>query len=260
MAGKPNKIRKRKQFLYSTNRKRQHKKKKQKVTKIANPIIKNAWDTRKGIHDNIKAMGLVFDANKSFPIPTTMSQVPIEREVEEEAQVTPSVIESRKAPTLEQVQVVEKLEGVANAPRRATMKIPNQQVSFVKYMMNKYGDDYEAMARDSKNIYQDTAAQIKRKITTFLKRPTYAVPYLRERGATLAEDGQITVKLTVRKCRGFIGGNFFSQTANMSQVEEAKRLAAYKAVDAHVRKSGVIGIGSGSTVVYAVERLDFQFK
>nr|CAG4652029.1 EOG090X0ACL [Triops cancriformis] len=46
----------------------------------------------------------------------------------------------------------------------------------------------------------------------------------------------------------------------MSQVEEAKRLAAYKAVDAHVRKSGVIGIGSGSTVVYAVERLAQRVK
>nr|CAG4636377.1 EOG090X0ACL [Eubosmina coregoni]SVE69955.1 EOG090X0ACL [Eubosmina coregoni] len=37
-------------------------------------------------------------------------------------------------------------------------------------------------------------------------------------------------------------------------VEGAKKLAAYKAVDNHV-VNGVIGIGSGSTVVYAVERL-----
>nr|CAG4647259.1 EOG090X0ACL [Megafenestra aurita]SVE92544.1 EOG090X0ACL [Megafenestra aurita] len=37
-------------------------------------------------------------------------------------------------------------------------------------------------------------------------------------------------------------------------VENAKRLAAFKAVDNHV-VNGVIGIGSGSTVVYAVERL-----
>lgn len=38
-------------------------------------------------------------------------------------------------------------------------------------------------------------------------------------------------------------------------VESAKRLAAYKAVDNHVSNGDVVGIGSGSTVVYAVDRL-----
>lgn len=38
-------------------------------------------------------------------------------------------------------------------------------------------------------------------------------------------------------------------------VETAKKLAAYKAVDECVRDNIVLGIGSGSTVVYAVERL-----
>nr|SVE77155.1 EOG090X0ACL [Daphnia lumholtzi]SVE79016.1 EOG090X0ACL [Daphnia lumholtzi] len=42
-------------------------------------------------------------------------------------------------------------------------------------------------------------------------------------------------------------------------VENAKRLAAFKAVDNHV-VDGVIGIGSGSTVVYAVERLAQRVK
>nr|CAG4641901.1 EOG090X0ACL [Eurycercus lamellatus] len=41
---------------------------------------------------------------------------------------------------------------------------------------------------------------------------------------------------------------------NNGLVENAKRLAAYRAVDNHV-VGGVIGIGSGSTVIYAVERL-----
>nr|CAG4645695.1 EOG090X0ACL [Lynceus sp. MCZ IZ 141354] len=39
-----------------------------------------------------------------------------------------------------------------------------------------------------------------------------------------------------------------------SLVEQAKRAAAFRAVDMHV-KDGPIGIGSGSTVIYAVERL-----
>jgi ribose 5-phosphate isomerase A len=39
-------------------------------------------------------------------------------------------------------------------------------------------------------------------------------------------------------------------------VEEAKRAAARRAVDENVTRSGMrVGVGSGSTVVYAVERL-----
>ncbi|KAL1489625.1 hypothetical protein ABEB36_013569 [Hypothenemus hampei] len=41
----------------------------------------------------------------------------------------------------------------------------------------------------------------------------------------------------------------------MSNLEEAKKLAAYAAIDNHVQSGNVVGIGSGSTVVYAVERL-----
>uniref|UniRef100_A0A8C5I4E1 Ribose-5-phosphate isomerase n=1 Tax=Gouania willdenowi TaxID=441366 RepID=A0A8C5I4E1_GOUWI len=37
--------------------------------------------------------------------------------------------------------------------------------------------------------------------------------------------------------------------------EEAKKLAAYAAVDNHVQNNQVVGVGSGSTIVYAVNRL-----
>lgn len=38
-------------------------------------------------------------------------------------------------------------------------------------------------------------------------------------------------------------------------LNDAKRLAAYKAVDDNVRHDMVLGVGSGSTIVFAVERL-----
>lgn len=38
-------------------------------------------------------------------------------------------------------------------------------------------------------------------------------------------------------------------------LESAKKTAAFKAVDEYVKDNTVLGIGSGSTVVYAVERL-----
>jgi len=44
-------------------------------------------------------------------------------------------------------------------------------------------------------------------------------------------------------------------TQTMSLVESAKKAAAFRAVDECVKDKDVVGVGSGSTVVYAVERL-----
>ncbi|XP_060530669.1 ribose-5-phosphate isomerase [Cylas formicarius] len=41
----------------------------------------------------------------------------------------------------------------------------------------------------------------------------------------------------------------------MSTLEQSKKNAAYEAVDNHIKSGYVVGIGSGSTVIYAVERL-----
>ena len=38
-------------------------------------------------------------------------------------------------------------------------------------------------------------------------------------------------------------------------VEEAKKNAAYQAVDENLKNHKIVGIGSGSTVVYAVKRI-----
>jgi len=43
-------------------------------------------------------------------------------------------------------------------------------------------------------------------------------------------------------------------------VEDAKKKAGYAAVDNYIRDNMVVGIGSGSTVVYAVERLSQRVK
>lgn len=43
-------------------------------------------------------------------------------------------------------------------------------------------------------------------------------------------------------------------------LESAKQIAAYKAVDEYVKNNSIIGIGSGSTVIYAVHRLVERVK
>lgn len=45
-----------------------------------------------------------------------------------------------------------------------------------------------------------------------------------------------------------------------TMVDSAKRAAAIRAVDLHVQNNNIVGIGSGSTVIFAVERLAERVK
>lgn len=50
------------------------------------------------------------------------------------------------------------------------------------------------------------------------------------------------------------------QSVSTMSLEAAKKLAAFKAIDDYVHDKMVLGIGSGSTIVYAVERLKERVK
>nr|CAG4641345.1 EOG090X0IKC [Eulimnadia texana] len=162
--------------MYQVNRKKVNRNVK-KVPVIKCKPIKEAWSVTKSMERNITDMGLVLETNKAFPIPKSkdlMKPKPLEPEV-----VT---IKSQKDKPVKKTEVLKKLEDEANAPRKGTMRIPNEQLKKIQYFIDKYGEDYKAMARDPKNYYQETPAQFKQKIKQFLKRPAYVVPYLRERG------------------------------------------------------------------------------
>ena len=49
-------------------------------------------------------------------------------------------------------------------------------------------------------------------------------------------------------------------SSTLSPIEASKRLAAIQSVDNHVTAGAVVGIGSGSTIVYAVQRLAQRVK
>lgn len=53
--------------------------------------------------------------------------------------------------------------------------------------------------------------------------------------------------------------SFYSVQSKMS-LESAKRIAAEKAINDHVKDKQIVGIGSGSTIVYAVTRLAERVK
>ena len=79
---------------------------------------------------------------------------------------------------------------------------------------------------------------------------------------SLSKFGNSSIKvnkfiLETRKSRTFSSS---SEINKMDDIEKAKRLSAIKAVNNHVKSGDVVGVGSGSTIVYAVTRLAERVK
>lgn len=51
-----------------------------------------------------------------------------------------------------------------------------------------------------------------------------------------------------------------SRNYSKMSLEQAKKIAAEKAIDEHIKDNMVVGIGSGSTIVYGVNRLAERVK
>ncbi|WAR22551.1 NOP16-like protein [Mya arenaria] len=148
-----------------------------KVTKRLarkNKEIKECWDDKKSVLNNLADMGLSADPNKTLHIKSTKELItPMEMDISEIKKIN-------KKPVKE--SVVKALEQEANIPAAKTNKLSEPEVMYCTYMMDKYGDDYKAMARDPRNHYQETPKQIKKKINMFKNTgPQYAA-YLKSKG------------------------------------------------------------------------------
>lgn len=64
---------------------------------------------------------------------------------------------------------VRELEEQANKPVKKNFKFSKVMCEDLEYYINKYSDDYQAMARDKRNVYQDSPGQLRYKIKKFLK-------------------------------------------------------------------------------------------
>lgn len=64
---------------------------------------------------------------------------------------------------------VRELEEKANKPTKKNFKFGKVMCAELEYYIQKYGDDYQAMARDKKNIYQDSPGQLRQKIIKYNK-------------------------------------------------------------------------------------------
>lgn len=64
---------------------------------------------------------------------------------------------------------VQDLEAEASKPRKKKFKFGKEMCKELEYYVQKYGNDFHAMARDKKNIYQDSPGQFKNKINKYIK-------------------------------------------------------------------------------------------
>lgn len=129
-------------------------------------------------------MGLVYDANKAIKMPNNKQDRLraakivhgfIEEEIVEENTVRPKQY------------VADAMEDIANEEKVKKFRLPKGQVKHLIYLMDKYGLDYKAMAKDRKNYDQETWNQIRAKIKQFVNIPEQFNVYLAKKEAEGAD-------------------------------------------------------------------------
>ncbi|KDR19577.1 hypothetical protein L798_06375 [Zootermopsis nevadensis] len=145
------------------------------INLIFSPQVKKAWEQTRTVEQNLNDMGLAYDSNKALKIPSSKELLlPMECDGE-----NIKCDEEISVPI--KTYVAKGLEEDAKAPRVKNFRLPNNQITWLTYLMDKYEDDYKAMAKDPKNYYQETWRQIRNKIKKFKNIPEQYDMYMESR-------------------------------------------------------------------------------
>ncbi|RCN25236.1 ribosome biogenesis protein Nop16 [Ancylostoma caninum] len=142
-------------------------------------VIKENWETSRTPRENVLAMGLAFSPNEAVPVKQPhrdiIDMVAVEEMDLTEARVLGTVAEQRLKKQQEKRAVLKKekaLKVVSSLEREANeiqadrdsqpraVRLPDRDVELLIYLAQRYGDDYKAMARDPKNLFQYTPKKI----------------------------------------------------------------------------------------------------
>lgn len=175
--------RKRQKFRYDRNRKRikktQEKHRKDKI-KVDNDVMKELWNPKESIKTNLESMGVAFDANKVLDKKSTKQQFIEKIQDQNPNNIPPQEIASKKSSEVVKRLEAEALEAEAN--KKANFRFTGEQVKWITYCLDKHGDDFKAMARDPKNIWQETPKQIRQKVLKFVNIPEQFAVYAKKIG------------------------------------------------------------------------------
>ncbi|XP_031838340.1 nucleolar protein 16 [Nomia melanderi] len=174
------KVKRRKKFRMNVNRKRLRNKLR-KLPNIQCPQLKDSWEVTMSTRTNLKQMGLAYDANEAIKIPNSKKEIieDAKSKVVDPEDMSDQGEDVEMEPT--KGHVAKELEAEAKAPRQKMLRLPNSQIYFLTYLMDKYGEDYKAMVRDKKNYDQLTWKQIRAKIKMFKRIPEQYNEYLQSK-------------------------------------------------------------------------------
>lgn len=127
-------------------------------------------------------MGLSSDPNKTIPIPSSGSILTVSSHSNDNGKWEETGVKNESV--VPKKYIVDALEQEAKAPRVKLFRLPKSQVEWITYLMDKYGTNYKAMARDKKNYNQETWKQLRAKIKRFKSIPEQYYKYLEDRGLT----------------------------------------------------------------------------
>ncbi|OAD59177.1 Nucleolar protein 16, partial [Eufriesea mexicana] len=174
------KVKRRKKYRMNVNRKRLRNKLR-KLPTLTCSQIKKSWEVTQSTRTNLKQMGLAYDANEVVNIPNTKNEI-IENIITRSVNTADTKLQDKDVEMIPvKLHVVQELETEAKAQRRRMFRLPNNQVHFLTYLMDKYGEDYKAMALDRKNYNQLTWKQIRAKIKIFKGIPEQYNEYLQNK-------------------------------------------------------------------------------
>ncbi|CAD5232568.1 unnamed protein product [Bursaphelenchus xylophilus] len=165
-----------------TNKKNAAKRQKAKARKkVGQPgpghVLHEVWDSKKSVRQNLKAAGLVFNPNEVVPIEKKKKDIVVDMvdldAVSSLASLQEQKVRSKKAKGLAKKIEADAKAATAKQSNRPPPRLRQPELEFCTKMIQKHGVDFEAMARDHENIYQNTAKQIQRKIELFKKSQAY---------------------------------------------------------------------------------------
>lgn len=183
---------------------------------IADEVIREAWSTKRSLRGNMATMGLAHDPNALFAgeeraraaeelakerakLKKTESLQSTTAKVHQKLLRAQEKKKANKAKTGdgdgEEIKqkpaaetVADKLaKKVAATPAARNFRFGPDNVKFCAYMIEKYGEDYQAMVRDRANHYQESAGQIRAKIRRFLTIPEHQRVFLKAKELVAAE-------------------------------------------------------------------------
>merc|ERR1712156_262260 len=182
------KLKKGKKFNYGRNRSRVRKQQEKTskfnvAVKVDCQAMKEVWDSRVSLKENMIKMGVAFDANNVVPKISSKKNMVKDMKKKKGIEVAEEdgVVKGKS-------EVISRLEDEAKYEAKQTFRFTPTQVQLITYMMDKHGDDWSAMARDPKNHYQVTPAKLRGMVTKFISIPEHYAVYCKERGLIQASD------------------------------------------------------------------------